>query len=104
MEEDKDLQPLKEAEIKKQLENFPGWKYRENKLIKELQFNDFSDGLEFLNQLIPFCNKIDHHPNVHIYYRKFIFELSRAAIGGKVTDRDFTVAKKIEEIYRSWPK
>jgi 4a-hydroxytetrahydrobiopterin dehydratase len=100
-EEAKDLQPLSESEIASRLKDFPGWEYKENKLVKTLHFKDFSEGLDFLNKLIPFCNKIDHHPDVHIYFRKWIFELTRYSIGGKVTARDFTVAKKIEELCKN---
>ncbi len=92
---------MTEKDIKLRLKDFPGWKYKDKTLIKKFQFKDFSDGLDLLNKLIPFCNKIDHHPNVHIYFRSWIFELTRYSVGGKVTERDFTVAKKIEELYKN---
>lgn len=103
-EKDSDLQPLSEKEIKLKLKNFPGWKYKDKMLTKKFEFKDFSDGLELLNKLIPFCNKIDHHPNVHIYFRQWVFELTRYSVGGKVTARDFTIARKIEELYQNRPK
>lgn len=97
---DLDLEPLSESVIAAKLKDFPGWKYKDHTLTKTFKFKDFSDGLDLLNKLIPFCNKIDHHPNVHIYFRQWIFELIRYSVGGKVTERDFTVAKKIEELYK----
>ena len=99
-----DLNPLLGKVIEKKLKDFPGWEFRDNKLIKQFQFKDFSDVLDFLNKLIPYCNKLDHHPDVHIYFRKVTFELTRYSIGGKVTARDFDVARKIETLYKNWPK
>ena len=41
----------------------------------------------------------DHHADVHIFYNGIRFGLSRYDAGGKVTDRDVEVAKKIEHEY-----
>lgn len=96
----KDLKPLTQTEIKKNLKAFPSWKYRDNKISKEFKFGSFSRGIIFIRRLAPFCNRIDHHPDIHIYYKKFVFELTRFSIGGRVTERDFTVAREIERRFR----
>lgn len=98
-----DLKILTNQEIKTKLKNFPGWNFHDNKISKEFQFNTFDDGINFIAKLAPFCNSIDHHPDIHIYYTKIIFELQRFSVGGKVTERDFTIAKKIENLYRDFP-
>jgi 4a-hydroxytetrahydrobiopterin dehydratase len=104
MEEERTLEPLSKEEIMSNLKKLTGWEYRDNKILKQFQFKNFQDSLDFINKLVPFCNKIDHHPDIHIYYSKVTFELTRYSIGGKVTERDFTVAEKIEELYKTWPK
>lgn len=98
LETDPDLQPLSFDEIMIKLKALPGWEFNHDKIAKTFVFDSFSDGINFLVKLAPFCNEIDHHPDIHIYYRKIKFELSRFSIGGKVTKRDFTVAKKIEKL------
>ncbi|MBI4157701.1 4a-hydroxytetrahydrobiopterin dehydratase [Candidatus Woesebacteria bacterium] len=100
----KDLKPLKQSEIKKKLKGFPGWKFTNNKISKEFVFKSFSRGVIFIRRLAPFCNRIDHHPDIHVYYKKVLFELQRFSIGGKVTERDFTVAREIERLYGKEPK
>jgi 4a-hydroxytetrahydrobiopterin dehydratase len=96
---EEDIKPLSEEEISQKLKNFPGWSFHDNKISKEFKFKDFIDSLGFINRLIPFCQAIDHHPDVHIYYSKVVFDLQRFSIGGKVTDRDFQVATEIERLY-----
>lgn len=96
-----DLQPLSEDEIDISLKGLPGWNLNQDKISKTFEFPSFSAGLELVNRLAPFCNEIDHHPDIHIYYKKITFDLSRFSIGGKVTERDFTVARKIEELFRN---
>jgi pterin-4a-carbinolamine dehydratase len=44
---------------------------------------------------------VDHHPDVHIANTEVTFELTRYDLGGKVTDRDVEVAKKISSMYRA---
>ncbi len=94
---DKDLVALTENQITERLKTIPGWSYGNNKIFRQFEFESFNSGLEFVNDLAPFFNKIDHHPDIHIYYKKILFELTRFSIRGKVTERDFTVAKKISE-------
>jgi len=98
---DKDLEILSENEIREKLKSFPGWTYHDNKISKEFQFESFLAGLDLVNRLAPFCNKIDHHPDIHIYYKKIVFDLQRFSVGGKVTPRDFTVAAEIDRLYSS---
>lgn len=86
-------------EIKQRLVALPGWVYANNKISKEFKFADFMGSLDFVNALAPFCEKIDHHPDTHIFYSKILFELQRFDIGGKVTDKDFMVAEEIERLY-----
>ncbi len=96
---EEDLKILSEEEIKEKLNDFPGWKYHDNKITKEFVFESFDKAVEFVNKLAPFCNRIDHHPDIHIYYKKIVFDLQRFSVGGKVTPRDFTVASEIERLF-----
>lgn len=96
---EEDLRILTEDEIEKKLKDFPGWEYRDGKIIKKFQFDSFDEAVQFVENLAPFCNKIDHHPDIHIYYKKIVFDLQRFSVGGKVTPRDFTVASEIERLF-----
>jgi 4a-hydroxytetrahydrobiopterin dehydratase len=88
---------LTEEEIREALKGLPGWKYEAEKIIKEFKFIDFMDGFGFISQLAPYFEEKDHHPDMHIFYNRILFELQRFDIGGKVTDRDIEVAKEIEQ-------
>lgn len=94
--------PLSPDEIETVLQRLPGWAVEEDKRIaKEFEFKDFIESLSFINRLVPFFELKDHHPDVHIFYNRVKFELSRYDIGGKITDRDVEVAKRIEHEYAS---
>lgn len=90
---------LNNIEINENLKDLPGWEYKDNKISKEFEFKDFMDSLVFVVRLAPFCEANDHHPDIHIFYSKILFELQRFDVGGKVTDKDFLVAHEIERLY-----
>ena len=95
---------LTPEEIDKKLKNLPAWRFEQippagGKISKEFKFKDFIDSLKFVNDLAPFFESLDHHPDIQIKYNKVFFELQRFDIGGKVTDLDFTVASEIERKY-----
>jgi 4a-hydroxytetrahydrobiopterin dehydratase len=99
---DKDLKPLTKSEINSGLKSLPGWKYESDKIFKMFEFASFTEAMQFINGIVGFCNFIDHHPDINISYKKVRFELTRFSIGGKVTARDFTVAKKIEDDFKKY--
>ncbi len=96
--------PLPEGEIKEKLKKLPGWTYEDNKIKKEFKFTDFVESLDFVNKMAPFFEKMDHHPDTHIFYNKVLFKLQRFDVGGKVTDKDFKVAEEIEIFYNKTRK
>lgn len=91
--------PLSEDEIREKLKKLPGWEYDDDKIKKQFKFNDFMDSLGFVIKMAPFFEKMDHHPDTHIFYSKVLFELQRFDVGGKVTDKDIEVASEIERMY-----
>ena len=97
-----DIHILNEEEMQEKLKDFPGWEYHKNKISKEFKFEDFMDCLAFIVRLAPFCEANDHHPDIHIFYSKILFELQRFDVGGKVTDMDFKVAFEIERLYKKF--
>lgn len=100
--EDQDLTPLSETEITTRLNLLPGWEYQTNKIVKTFEYASFTDAIQFINGLVGFCNFLDHHPDINISYKKVTFELTRFSVGGKVTERDFTVAQKIEDDFQKY--
>jgi 4a-hydroxytetrahydrobiopterin dehydratase len=92
---------LTAKELRAIMPRLSGWKLTNNKLTRTLEFQDFVASLSFINSLVAYFETVDHHPDVTIAYGEVMFELTRYDLGGKVTDRDVEVAKKISSTYRS---
>src|SRR3954451_23800655 len=92
---------LSRKELTTIMPRLSGWKLADNKLTRTFEFEDFVASLSFINSLVAYFETVDHHPDVRIAYGEVSFELTRYDLGGKVTDRDVEVAKKISSVYRS---
>ena len=92
---------LTAKELRAIMPRLSGWKLANNKLTRTLEFQDFVASLGFINSLVAYFETVDHHPDVTIAYGEVTFELTRYDLGGKVTDRDVEVAKKISSTYRA---
>jgi len=88
---------LIEKEIESELKGLPSWRREGDKIVREFEFKDFTDALDFINSMAPFFQEQDHHPDINWSYKKVLFSLTRYSIGGKLTDKDFTVAREIEK-------
>lgn len=97
-------EPLTNQELDTVLRRLPGWTVENNELVKEFTFRDFVDSLGFVNRLVPYFELKDHHPDVHIFYNRVRFALSRHDIGGRITSLDGEVASKIEHEYGTLKK
>ena len=92
---------LTATELRAIMPRLAGWKLAHNKLSRTFEFQDFVHSLSFVNSLVAYFETVDHHPDVRIAYGEVTFELTRYDVGGKVTDRDVEVAKKISSVYRA---
>jgi 4a-hydroxytetrahydrobiopterin dehydratase len=92
---------LTAKELRVIMPRLSGWKLAQNKLSRTFEFQDFVQSLSFVNSLVAYFETVDHHPDIRIAYGEVTFELTRYDLGGRVTDRDVEVAKKIASLYRA---
>lgn len=97
MEDDPKI--LSEAEIEEGLKSLRSWKREGGKISKEFGFKDFLSVLEFVNNMAPYFQQQDHHPDINWSYKKIIFSLTRYSAGKKLTNKDFKIANEIEKRY-----
>lgn len=78
----------------------PGWNIDgSGKIIfREYITKNFMAAVEFINKIAEVAENEDHHPDIHLVgYRKLRIDLSTHAIGG-LSENDFIVAAKLNEL------
>ncbi len=88
---------LSDPEIQQALQNLLGWKRNGIAIERTLQFGNFVQAMDFVNQIAEAAEAVNHHPDIHISYNKVTLELVSHDSGG-VTQRDVRMAGKINEI------
>ncbi|WP_170111191.1 4a-hydroxytetrahydrobiopterin dehydratase [Antricoccus suffuscus] len=71
--------------------------HTQNTLQATFDTGDFVGAVEFLNEVMPIAEELNHHPDVEVGYGKIAFTLSSHDVGG-VTTRDLGLARRIDEV------
>lgn len=88
------------TEIKTALKQLTNWSYNEEKLSleKEFTFKSYLKTISFVNAIAWVANNENHHPDLIVTFGKCIVHLTTHDEGG-VSDKDFILAKKIDELF-----
>lgn len=70
----------------------------DNALVGEFQFSDFKQSLNFVLEVARISEEQNHHPDIDIRYDRVRLSLSTHDAGDTVTEKDYQLAKSIEEI------
>lgn len=92
--------PLTRAEISAALASLTGWCHQKNALTKTFTFTTFPEALSFMVRVGFEAEALNHHPEWSNVYNRVVIALKTHDAGGKVTAKDVTLARRIQEI--SW--
>lgn len=88
---------LNREEIETHLSGLKDWTAADEKLAKKFNFDNFADALLFVNKVGEIAERLDHHPDVLFGWGYAEFFITTHDAGG-LTEFDFALAKKIEDI------
>lgn len=81
----------------------PGWSGGPDELRRAIEFAGFPTAVEFINQLAPRCEELDHHPDLALRWRWVDIVLSTHSAGG-VTMLDLQLAEIVDEVAARLPQ
>ncbi len=74
------------------------WTEENNKLYRKFSFKDFSEAFAFMTRVAILSEKADHHPTWTNTWSTVEIWLSTHDAGNVVTDKDKSLASKIDEL------
>jgi len=92
--------PFNKQQAENTLTNTPGWQIEESGkgIFKECTMKNFMAAVEFITKIAEIAESENHHPDIHLTgYKNLRIDLSTHAIGG-LSENDFIVAAKINEL------
>ncbi len=91
------IDPLSDIAIQRELGTLPGWSRRGDVLTKTFAFHTFREGIDFVTRVADVAEGVDHHPDIDIRHTKVSVALSTLDAGAKITEKDFAIARKVEQ-------
>ncbi|MFZ4829016.1 MAG: 4a-hydroxytetrahydrobiopterin dehydratase [Phototrophicaceae bacterium] len=84
------------SEIMTALASLEGWEYVEGGLRKTFTLPSYTAGLMFASAVGTLAESMNHHPDLHIGYKKVTISVMTHDDGNVVTQHDLTLAQRIE--------
>jgi 4a-hydroxytetrahydrobiopterin dehydratase len=94
-----DAAALDDAAVPNYLAQLPDWRVDGNRLVREFLFRDYHETIEFVNALAFMVHREDHHPDLHVGYRRCAASWTTHSAGHKLSENDFICAAKADAIY-----
>lgn len=94
-----DTPSLKPEEVFRLHEKVPEWKISTGrKLVRTFAFGEFTEAVDFVNEVAELAEEEGHHPNITIDYSEVTFTVWTHAIDD-LSENDFILAAKIDALY-----
>ena len=88
---------LTPAEIEAALADLDGWTLDGNTIHKQFTFADFPAAIAFVNRVADMAEAADHHPDIHISYKRVTLAYSTHSAGG-ITEKDVYGARAADSL------
>src|SRR5665213_1660238 len=86
-----------EAQIAEKLNALPGWYFEGGMLRRTFKTDGWPTTLMLVGAIGFVAQAADHHPDLSVSWGKVTVKLSTHSAGG-ITDKDFELARKIEDV------
>ena len=88
---------VSEADAARELASVPGWRREGGEIVRIFSFPSYMAGINFVSEAAHIAEEANHHPDIHIGWRKVTLRLSTHSKGG-LTELDFALARRIDGI------
>ena len=91
---------LSNKQINSALISLDDWIFSDNKILKDISFDTYLSGIEFVNSLAKIAEEKNHHPDLKVGWCRVEVIFTSHDQGG-VTDQCIEMAKMVEFILKS---
>jgi len=88
---------LEKEELTTALKKCPEWEYELKYITRTIEFEEFMEGIDFVNNVGEIADDAQHHPDIMIKHTKVTIKLTTHDVGG-VTDLDIQLAQRIDNL------
>ena len=88
---------LEDDDLSAALKKCPEWEHEKKSITRTVEFEEFMEAIDFVNDLAEIADEAQHHPDIRIRYTKVTLILTTHDAGG-VTEADIELAQRIDNL------
>ncbi|WP_419999208.1 4a-hydroxytetrahydrobiopterin dehydratase [Streptomyces boninensis] len=93
------VEPLSQDDIEARLADLPGWTVTDDeRLTRTYSFAGHPPAAAMVAHIAQLQEELGHHSDLTLGYNKLTLSVNTHSVGGKVTELDFDLARRVEAI------
>ncbi|WP_128378915.1 4a-hydroxytetrahydrobiopterin dehydratase [Streptomyces cavernae] len=92
------VEPLTQKEIEDRLSELPGWSLDGDRLARSYRLGSHFAATAMVVHVAQVQEELDHHSDLTLGYNTVSLTVNTHSVGGAVTELDFTLARRVEEL------
>lgn len=88
---------LEKEDLEDALKRTPEWEIDKNSIRRVMEFEEFMEAIDFVNDVAEIAEEAQHHPDIAIRFTKVTVKLTTHEAGG-VTTADIEMAQRIDNL------
>jgi 4a-hydroxytetrahydrobiopterin dehydratase len=89
---------LNELEIAESLSGLPGWTLEDNRLVRSYGLPGHLPAVALVVHIAAVQEELNHHADLALTYNRLGVSVTTHSVGGRVTELDVRLARRIEEL------
>lgn len=92
------VEPLSQKEIEDRLAELPGWSAEDDRLTRSYRLGSHFAATAMVIHIAQVQDELDHHSDLTLGYNTVTLSVNTHSVGGAVTELDFELARKVEDL------
>lgn len=88
---------IAEEDIETWMKKVPEWEVEDKTLVRVVEFDEFNEGIDFVDGVAEIAEEAQHHPDIDIRWTVITLRLTTHEQGG-ITSADFELASRIDNL------
>ncbi|MER6089869.1 4a-hydroxytetrahydrobiopterin dehydratase [Streptomyces bluensis] len=92
------LEPLSPKEIEDRLAELPGWSLDGDRIARSYRLGSHFAATSMVVHIAQVQEELDHHSDLTLGHHTVSLTVNTHSVGGAVTERDFELARRVEQL------
>ncbi|MEU6219421.1 4a-hydroxytetrahydrobiopterin dehydratase [Streptomyces sp. NPDC047022] len=92
------VEPLSHKEIEDRLAELPGWSLDGDRIARSYRLRSHFAATAMVVHIAQVQEELDHHSDLTLGYNSVSLTINTHSVGGAVTELDFDLARRVEEL------